>query len=110
MPDINPAVAAIEAPPIPMAHAWAARYDGAHGPLLDMCQAVPGYPPHPELLDHIAAAASDPAHARYGLIPGDLDLRRRLCRGRGATPMAGTVDGATRWRSPPGATRRSCWR
>jgi aspartate/methionine/tyrosine aminotransferase len=76
MPDINPAVAAIEAPPIPMAHGWAARYDGAHGPLLDMCQAVPGYPPHPELLSRIAAAAAEPAQARYGLIPGDLPLRR----------------------------------
>ena len=76
MPPINPLVAAIETPPIPEAHAWAARYDGRHGPLLDMCQAVPGWSPHPEMLAHAARAAQDPAHAKYGLIPGDLPLRQ----------------------------------
>ena len=72
---VNPNVSAIETPPIPQAHAWAARYDGRLGPLLDLCQAVPGYPPHPAILAHAATAAQDRAHARYGLIPGDLDLR-----------------------------------
>ena len=47
MPALNPLVTMVETPPIPEAHAWAARYDGAHGPALDLCQAVPGYPPHP---------------------------------------------------------------
>ncbi len=75
MPAINPLLRAIEAPPIPAAHAWGARYDGRHGPLLDLCQAVPGYPTHPGILEHAAAAARDPANARYGLIPGDLALR-----------------------------------
>ena len=75
MPRVNPLVAAIESPPIPEAHGWARQYDGRHGPLLDLCQAVPGYAPHPELLTRAAAAAADPAHARYGLIDGDLVLR-----------------------------------
>ena len=72
---INPLLAAVETPPILEAHAWAARYDGRHGPLLDLCQAVPGYPPHPGLLERAAEAARDPANARYGLIGGDLALR-----------------------------------
>ncbi len=75
MSRINPRLAGIEAPPIPLAHAWAARYDGHLGPLLDFCQAVPGYAPHPDLLRHAALAAQDPAHAKYGLIPGDIGLR-----------------------------------
>jgi aspartate/methionine/tyrosine aminotransferase len=75
LPRVNPLVAAVEVPPIPAAHAWASRYDGRHGPLLDLCQAVPGYAPHPDLLARAAAAASDPANARYGLINGDLVLR-----------------------------------
>ncbi len=75
MPRTNPLVAAIEVPPIPEAHAWARRYDGRHGPLLDLCQAVPGYPPHPAMLEHAAATAADPVNARYGLINGDLPLR-----------------------------------
>ena len=75
MPALNELVTGVETPPIPEAHAWAARYMGAHGPALDLCQAVPGYPPHPGILDHLARAATDPANARYGLINGDLDLR-----------------------------------
>lgn len=75
MPGINPLVAGVEAPPIPEAHGWAARYDGGLGPLLDMCQAVPGYAPHDELLERVAAAAREPGGAKYGLIDGDLVLR-----------------------------------
>ncbi len=75
MPKLNPLLTRVDTPPIPAAHAWAARYTGGHGPALDLCQAVPGYPPHPELLEHLAREAATPAHARYGLINGDLDLR-----------------------------------
>ena len=75
MPLLNPSVAGIGAPPIPEVHAWAGRYGGALGPALDLCQAVPGYPPHPGILEHLAAAAGDPACAKYGLIGGDLALR-----------------------------------
>lgn len=75
MTRINPLLAGVETPPIPEAHAWARRYDGSLGPLLDLCQAVPGYAPHAGLLEHAAEAARDPAGARYGLIPGDVALR-----------------------------------
>jgi len=74
-PALNPWVTGVTAPPIPAAHGWAARYDGARGPMLDLCQAVPGYPPHPEMLERLAAAARDPASAKYGLINGDVGLR-----------------------------------
>ena len=90
MPHVNPLVAAIEAPPIPQAHAWAARYTGAHGPALDLCQAVPGYAPHPEVLRHLADAALDPACAKYGLIDGDLALREAYATDLSQT-YAGTV-------------------
>ena len=75
MAALNPLVTGIEIPPIPEAHAWASRYTGALGPALDLCQAVPGYAPHPELLARAAAAAADPAAAKYGLINGDPALR-----------------------------------
>ena len=75
MPALNPCLADVAAPPIPAAHGWAARYDGSCGPMLDLCQAVPGYPPHPQILEHLAAAAGDPASAKYGLINGDAALR-----------------------------------
>ena len=75
MPALNPLLTRVELPPIPQAHAWAARYDGSHGTALDLCQAVPGWAPHPELLARLAEAAGDAANARYGLIDGDLALR-----------------------------------
>ena len=38
-------------------------------------QAVPGYPPHPALLERLAATAATPAAASYGPILGDAILR-----------------------------------
>src|SRR5215217_2058296 len=36
---------------------------------------VPGYPPHPDLVDALALAVRDPATLGYGNITGDLGLR-----------------------------------
>lgn len=90
-PHLNPWVTAIEPPPIPAAHGWAARYDGAQGALLDLCQAVPGYPPHPSILERLASAAADPASAKYGLINGDLPLREAYAA-QVSTAYGGAVD------------------
>jgi aspartate/methionine/tyrosine aminotransferase len=62
----------VPTPPIPACRAWA---DGFRGQLIDLTQAVPGYPPHPGLLARIAAAAADPAIARYGLLEGEPAFR-----------------------------------
>ena len=72
---INPFVTGVAPPPIPEARAWAASYDGRHGPLIDLTQAVPGYPAHPELVQHLVEAAGRPASFGYGEITGDLALR-----------------------------------
>lgn len=77
-------IRATDAPPIPAARAWAARYDGRAGPALDLTQAVPGYPPPPELLAKLAEAAGSSATAGYGPIAGDPALRAAL-----AADMAG---------------------
>lgn len=71
-------IRATGAPPIPSARAWAARYDGAAGPAIDLTQAVPGYPPHADLLARLAEAAASPACAGYGPIDGDPALREAL--------------------------------
>lgn len=91
LPALNPLVVGIAPPPIPEAHAWAAAYDGSAGPMLDLCQAVPGYPPHPEILEHLAAASRDPAAAKYGLINGDLPLREAY-----AAQVSATYGGVVR--------------
>ena len=72
---INPRVADVGSPPIPEAKGWLERYDGAHGPVIDLSQAAPGYPPPPELLARLAAAAGSTDATRYGPIAGDAALR-----------------------------------
>ncbi len=79
-PVLSPLLRDVAAPPIPMARQWAARYDGAAGPALDMTQAVPGYPAEPGLLQRLGAAAGDAAMAAYGDIAGDLPLREVLAQ------------------------------
>jgi aspartate/methionine/tyrosine aminotransferase len=72
---INPLVADTGTPPIPEAQAWTARYDGGHGALINMSQAVPGHPPHPEFMARLVEAAGTVEAARYGHIAGDPGLR-----------------------------------
>lgn len=63
-------------PPIPEVQQWAAGYNGARGPLIDLSQAVPGYPPPRELLDGLGEQASSPQMMGYGRIEGEEKLRR----------------------------------
>lgn len=76
MPHFNSRVAALSAPPIPVVQEWAQAYDGRLGPLIDLSQAVPGYPPHPRLLAALAAAAGSAQYAGYGPIEGEDGLRQ----------------------------------
>ena len=54
------------------------RYDGRAGPTIDLTQAVPGYPTHPDLAHLLAEGAESPIQARYGTIDGDESLRAVL--------------------------------
>jgi len=72
---LNPRLAATESPPIPAAKLWCSAYGGAAGPLIDLSQAVPGYPPHPELLARLGHAAATTEASAYGDIAGDPALR-----------------------------------
>ena len=78
LPTLSPRLRATAEPPIPAARAWAARYAGGAGPMIDLTQAVPGYPPHPGLLAKLAEAAGGRAAAGYGPIDGDQALREAL--------------------------------
>lgn len=78
MPPLSPRIRDTQNPPIPAVRAWAARYDGAAGAILDLTQAVPGYPPHPDLLAKLAEAAGGRAAATYGPIDGEPALREAL--------------------------------
>ena len=78
LPPLSPRIRATFAAPIPTAKAWALRYDGRAGPTIDLTQAVPGYPTHPDLARRLAEGAQSPVQARYGTIDGDEALRSAL--------------------------------
>ncbi|PZM08865.1 aminotransferase [Rhizobium tubonense] len=71
----NSLVANLSPPPIPSVHAWGRDYKGGHGPLIDLSQAVPGYPAHPAMLRLLGEAAASPAMTGYGPIEGEAVLR-----------------------------------
>jgi aspartate/methionine/tyrosine aminotransferase len=75
MPRFNPLIARLSPPPVPSVLAWAKAYDGARGPLIDLSQAVPGYPPHPDMLKWLGESAASPAFTGYGAIEGEHVLR-----------------------------------
>jgi aspartate/methionine/tyrosine aminotransferase len=90
---LSPRIRATGAPPIPAVRGWAARYQGGAGPVLDLTQAVPGYPPHAALLARLASAAGDPKAAGYGPIEGEAALREALAADMSRT-YAGRVGAA----------------
>ncbi|MHB2267543.1 aminotransferase [Aliihoeflea sp. PC F10.4] len=72
---LNPLIANLSAPPIPLVQGWGRAYDGRMGPLIDLSQAVPGYPPEKRMLDWLAEAAGSVAATGYGPIEGESALR-----------------------------------
>lgn len=76
MPKFNPSVADLAAPPVPTVFAWGRAYDGRSGPMIDLSQAVPGYPAHPEMLRLLGEHAGAKAYTGYGPIEGEDALRR----------------------------------
>lgn len=72
----SPAVLQVAAPPIAEAMGWVRP--GRNRDLLNLCQAVPSYPPAEELQSEIARLASDPAVSLYTDISGIPELRAGL--------------------------------
>lgn len=66
-------------PPISEVQRLAAARKDKGLPLIDLCQAVPDYPPAPSLLDHLADLLRDPRTARYTPDEGLPEVREALC-------------------------------
>ena len=66
-------------PPISEVKEWiAGRTFPAEKPLVDLCQAVPDYPPARELTDHLASLTADPLISRYSPDEGLPEVRRAV--------------------------------
>ncbi len=66
-------------PPITEVKGWVAGRPGNGPPLIDLCQAVPDYPPAPELLAYLKEQLDDPRTARYTPDEGLPEVRGAVC-------------------------------
>ena len=81
----NRLVEQVQLPPIPKAWGWVeGREFPPEHPLLDVCQAVPSYPPPDELTEHLARRVRDAGTAVYTEIAGLAELRVALAADIGA--------------------------
>jgi aspartate/methionine/tyrosine aminotransferase len=77
---INSWLSQVQPPPISEMKAWlTARVTHSKQSLLDLCQAVPNYPPEPGLISHLQQTLDDPATYRYSPDEGLADVRADLC-------------------------------
>ncbi len=72
---LNALVTRLAPPPIPAVQSWGKSYDRSQGALIDLSQAVPGYPAHEMMLQWLGEAASSLAYTNYGPIEGEGILR-----------------------------------
>lgn len=76
---LNPIVEAVAEPPVAEVHDWIRGRDfPADKPLLDVAQAVPSYPPAPELQAHLAGRITEDGTSTYTEIIGLGELRDAL--------------------------------
>jgi aspartate/methionine/tyrosine aminotransferase len=75
---ISQLIQRVHQPPISEVRGWLA--EAKQGlPLVDLCQAVPDYPPPAELIDHLAAVMADPQTSRYTVDEGLPEVRDAVC-------------------------------
>lgn len=77
----NPLVNSVQPPPITEVKSWIkGRTFAPDQQLIDLCQAIPGYPPPRELIDHLHLKLDDPMTYKYSPDEGLAEVREELCR------------------------------
>ena len=75
----SPHIRQVPFPPIAEVQGWiAGRRFPPERPLVDLCQAVPDYPPAPELLAHLAGVLNEPQTSRYSVDEGLVEAREAV--------------------------------
>jgi len=75
----SPLISAVHFPPISEVKGWLAHRPDIGLDLIDLCQAVPDYPPAPQLTDHLATLLGDPFTSKYAPDEGLPEVRAALC-------------------------------
>lgn len=83
----NKIIRGIEAPPIAEAMSWISSVP-SNRPLINLCQAVPSYPPAESLTDEIGRLAKRPETSLYSDILGIAPLRKELAQSLSADYQA----------------------
>ncbi len=77
---VSPLIADVHPPPISEVRGWlTGAPEGL--PLIDLCQAIPDYPPPAELIDHLTQLMRDPLTSRYSMDEGLPEVREAVCAG-----------------------------
>ena len=93
---LSPALAAIHPPPITEVKSWiAGRSFPPEKPLIDLCQAIPDYPPAEAMLEVLTPLLHDPAVAKYSPDEGLPEVRQSIAawyeRRYGGGPRAAEI-------------------
>ena len=80
---INPDIQHLTAPPVALVQEWISQYHGT-APIIDLSQAVPGYPPHDDMMTALAEEAQMGDVLGYGAIEGEPELRAAYATHLGA--------------------------
>ena len=77
---VSELIRAVQFPPISEVKGWlTGREPDPARPLVDLCQAVPDYPPARELTAYLAGLLDDPLTSRYSPDEGLPDVREAVC-------------------------------
>ncbi|SNB46816.1 aminotransferase [Geobacter sp. DSM 9736] len=74
---VSETIRSVHPPPISEVKRWIAGT--RHTDLIDLCQAVPDYPPAPALTDHLGSILNDPQTSRYSPDEGLPEVREAVC-------------------------------
>jgi aspartate/methionine/tyrosine aminotransferase len=77
---LSPHIRAVHSPPISEVKGWLAARPDTGLALIDLCQAVPDYPPAAELTAHLAGLLDDPQTSRYSPDEGLPEVLEAVCR------------------------------
>ena len=76
---LSPLIANVHFPPISEVKRWLADRPDDGRELIDPCQAVPDYPPAPEMTAYLATLPADPLMSKYSPDEGLPEVRTALC-------------------------------
>jgi hypothetical protein len=76
---LSPLITKVHFPPISEVKRWLAERPDDGLELIDLCQAVPDYPPARELTEHLSGLLHDPLMSKYSPDEGLPEVREAIC-------------------------------